>query len=407
MVWNWWTGRVSSLAIKASFGMFNLYDLDNKSQDRNENHVEKLFADLECAMGAIVKKIEDILRPPNNGKPASVPSVHLLESEIYTVYKFIGLSGFRNGPVGLCVDDDILPNRIGKQMHQEWVAKLEFLLQESHEELLIMDELLQPHIVRPIISRYKQLGRMKLHFWAAPEGEEFLLSNLFVGLEGYQNFKQDSPPSNIRLPAHVYIPVGPEILMVLCAETLCQQSLLRSVQHAVTTPFDRPARGKVGKADGRKRFQPMVQNWKTTYPITPLYVDDVYTINGFILAASNLVVYRSRATLDRNIDNILPFSDKHAIWNKEYQQSTPKIESAATREEYEQRRQLQYLVFQLIRKSIRPIFENADEKVQEQISSQVEILEKAAYHMFSANCDLFMLSILLKPSIYFMGDKKV
>lgn len=332
-------------------------------------------------MGAIVKKIEDVLAPPNKDQLASLAGVHLLKSEIYTVYKFIGLSGFRNGPVGLFVDDDFTPDFNGKQAHQEWVAKLEFLLQELHEELLAMDELLQPHIVRPIISRYKQLGRMKLHFWAAPQGEEFLLSNLFVRLEGCQDSKRDSASSNIRLPAHVYIPVSPEILMVLYTESLCQHSLLRSTQHGVTTPFDRPAKGKVGKTEGRRRFQPMVHNWKTTYPVTPLCVGDICTINGYILAASNLVVYRSRATLDKIINNILPFSEKHAIWSKEYQQPTPKMKSEVRAEEDEHQK-LQDLILQLIRQCIRPIVENADEKLQEEISSQVEILEKVAYHVW-------------------------
>lgn len=386
--------------------MFNLYNLDNKSQTTIDNRVEKLFADLECAMGAIVKKIEDALAPPNKDQPASCASVHLLESEIYTVYKFIALSGFRNGPVRLCVHDDFIPDFKGRQTHQEWVAKLEFLLQESHEELLTMDELLQPHIVRPIVTRYKQFGRMKLHFWAAPQGEEFLLSNLFIGLEGCQDSKSDGISSNIRLPAHVYIPVSPGILLVLCAESLCQHSLLKSAQHEVTTPFDRPAKGKVGKTEGRRRFQPMVRNWKTTYPITPLCVSDLCTINGHILAGSNLVIYKSRATLDKSINNILPSAEKHAIWCKECQQYTPKMKSEVGAEE-DERQKLQVLLLRLIRECIRPIVENADEKLQEEISSHVEILEKVAYHMFGTGDAPPSFCAFYKPGIYFMGDKKV
>lgn len=81
--------------------MFNLYNLDGKSKTINDNYIEKLVASLEYAMGAIVKKIEDVLAPPSKDELLPLRSVPLLQSEIYTVYKFISLSGFWNRPVGL------------------------------------------------------------------------------------------------------------------------------------------------------------------------------------------------------------------------------------------------------------------------------------------------------------------
>ncbi|KFZ19312.1 hypothetical protein V502_03725 [Pseudogymnoascus sp. VKM F-4520 (FW-2644)] len=405
MVWNWFTGNISSHDIKDSFGMFNLYNTDNKSKNTNDNNVEKLFASLECAMGAIVKKIEDVLAPPSKGGLMSLRSVPLLQSEISTVYKFISLSGFRNGPVGLHDNHEPLPSYNRKETHQEWVAKLKFLLEESHDELLAMDELLQPHTIRPIISRYRQIGEMKLHFWTAPKGEEFLLNNLFVGLEGSQVGARNSVSSNMRLPAHVYIPVSPEILIVLCAESLCQHSLLKNAQHEVTTPFNRPAKGKVGKTEGRRRFQPMVYNWKTSYPITPLSVNDFRTVNGHILGASSLLVYRSRFAVDHAVNNILPFSDTHAIWSKEDRKHTPN-ETQGAREEEGEREELQLSVWLLICELSAMISENTDGKPKEEFISEIEILGKVACFAFSRADEPFCNGIFCKPGMYFMGDKK-
>ncbi|KFX86088.1 hypothetical protein V490_09232 [Pseudogymnoascus sp. VKM F-3557] len=400
LVWNWFTSNISTHAIKDSFGMFNLYNPDAKSKTKNDNHVEKLFADLECAMGAIVKKIEDVLAPPNSPGVMSLRSVPLLPSEVSTVYKFIGLSGFRNGPVGLYREP--IPDFNGEKAHQEWVAKLEFLLRESHDELLTMDELLQPDTIRPIISRYKQIGEMKLHFWTAPKGEEFLLNNLLIGLEGCQN----SELYNIRLPAHVYIPVSPEILIVLCAESLCQQSLLKNVQHGVTTPFNRPAKGKVGKTEGRRRFQPIIYNWKTSYPITQLSVDGFRIITGHILGAAGLIVFRSRFAVDRAVDNILPFSNTYDIWSKEHRRSTPNKTQNVSEEEGESQ-EIPPIVWGFICETLQLISKTADGKLEQEFFSEIETLMRVTQLAFRRSEKPFVNYMLCKPGMYFMGDKKL
>lgn len=397
MVWNWFVGYTSSHAIKDSFGMFNLYNLDDKSKTMNDNYVEKLFASLECAMGAIVKKIEDVLEPPStDGLP--LRSVPLLQSEIHTVYKFISLSGFRNGPIGLYDNSERPPSYNRKEMHQEWVAKLKFLLEEPHDELLAMDESLQPQTIRPILSRYKQIGEMKLHFWTAPKGEEFLLNNLFLGLEGYQE--------DMRLPAHVYIPVSPEILIVLCTESLCQHSLLKNAQHEVTTPFNRPAKGKVGKTEGRRRFQPIIYNWKTLYPITPLSINHHCIINAHILGSSSLLVYRSQFAVDHAVNNILPFSDVYASWSKERRKSTPKKRQEVREEEDEGQEPLKF-VWGLIFETLKSISGNIHGKLDEEFISEIEVLAKVAYYAFYRADEPLCNNIVFKPGIYFMGDRKV
>ncbi|KFY33523.1 hypothetical protein V495_08295 [Pseudogymnoascus sp. VKM F-4514 (FW-929)] len=403
-VWNWYTGNVSTHAIKGSFGMVNLYNSDTKSKTTNDNHVEKLFADLECAMGAIVKKTEDVLAPPSKPGPVPQRSVPLLPSEVSTIYKFISLSEFRNGPLLL---RGPYPDSNREKAHQEWVARLKFFLQESHDELLAMDELLQPDAMRPMISEYKQIGKMKLHFWTTPKGEEFLLGNLLIGSEGGQDRARNSVPTMI-IPAHIYIPVSPEILIVLCEESLCQHSLLKNAQHGVTTPFNRPAKGKAGKTEGRRRFQPIVYNWKTSYPITQLSVNDFRIITKVIVLPSSILVFRSRFAVDYAINNILLFSDTYTTWSKEHRgPSRNKVmqlfkEILQIIKEGGERHDL---TWRLTRESLQFVSENTDGKTEEKLISIIEELGKATlvsgidYHRHNY--------MFCKPGMYFMGDKKL
>jgi len=119
-VWNWWNNRIYVREIKNTFCMFNQY---NKSP--NKKCVEKLFADLECDMGAILKKVESSLELDKD-KTGTQASLKLLKSEVHTIYKFIGLADFQNVPFGLSRDfeDAYSTNTSQRRYREDWVKTL-------------------------------------------------------------------------------------------------------------------------------------------------------------------------------------------------------------------------------------------------------------------------------------------
>ncbi|KAI9742837.1 MAG: hypothetical protein M1818_003566 [Claussenomyces sp. TS43310] len=316
-LWVWWTGRAQSRTIQTTFGITNLYNAATEGITSSESNVEKLLADLEGAMGRIARKIDDALA--QDGGSDAPPGVHLLESEVDTVYRFIYLAVIRNGPLAL-YGSEHHAEPVRKSIREEWLNQLRFFLRTSHREVLEMNELLLSPSFRPALAQYKRMAAAKLLFWTTPRGEEFLLSNLLVGLEGYQSIKVDGAVPE-RYPAHTYIPISHNILIVLCTDVLCERSTLYGVPHGVTTPYERPAKGKLGKTEGRKKYQAALPNWKTIFPITPICVDDIGAINCSILAASSVVVYKTQSTLEKAVRNIIPFSNQHSSWRKGLLQS--------------------------------------------------------------------------------------
>ena len=230
-----------------------------------------MFADLECATGRVVKDIEMAL-DQKDVKSDSAACVHLKEGEVHTVYKFLVLSGLRNRPGGLYLDDKLHHPALELQDRERkgWVDRLAYLLKSSHQDLVKRNDLLEPIAFRPILARYKQLAKMKLFFWAVPDGEEFLRSIFMVGLEGCQASRGDGALCEMRMPAHLFLPVNPRVIMVLCNESLCKISMLCNIRHEPTTPYDRPPKGKPSKTTGPKKYQSIVPNWKTSYHITSI-----------------------------------------------------------------------------------------------------------------------------------------
>jgi hypothetical protein len=406
-----WSGRVLALPIKDIFGAINLYH--SGSQIGNDNCVEKLFADLECATGRVIKDI-DMALDLRKMEIDTTAIVHLADVEVHTIYKFMALSGFRNGPIGLHIDERLLKDLYGRSQtteRSEWVDQLEYLLKRSHQELVERDELLEPVLVQHLLARYKQIAEMKLFFWAVPEEEELLLGNLLVGLEGYQHSHMDRPSYEMGLPAHLFLPVSPRIVIVLCSEYLCKRSMLCNARHEPTTPYDRPPKGKLGKADGPKKYHGILPNWKTSYQITPMRVEDLHTINGLILGVSNIVVYKSRPALEKALRNIGPFWEQFNTWRARSQQpcaETPsQTESASARLREKTARQM----LELMQSGIRPIIERLNEEVQQDLISHVEMLEKVLYYTLNADVEntgqcLVLVHCVIADS-YFLGEKKI
>ena len=381
-VWNWWTGDDQEKEIKSTFGMFNLYGSGAKDEGITRNPVEKQFADLECAMGVILKKFEDTLTLDEDD-PGVEKGVPLGESEVNTAYKFIALSFIRNGPVSLCLDAEVPISLDPTQVdfYEQWIFQLEFLLKYSHHELVDMDELQQPPVVRRILARYKQIGMMKLQFWTAPKENEFLLNNFLVGLEGFQHaIPGDS--SSLRYPAHIYLSASPKLVAVLCSDSLCRKSMLRNVPHPATTPYDRPAKGKPGKTSGPKKYQAVVPNWKRTYHIPSISVDDLHIINGHTLAVSNAVVYKSQLALNKGIDNIIPFAKWYKDWKSDTEKPTIKLPSEEEAVTAEHTKKIQYLILSLMKSYTRPLIDQCEEELREEFMHLTEMVEKAVYYMF-------------------------
>jgi hypothetical protein len=384
--------------IKNTFGMFNQYD-STGNINPNKKCVEKLFADLECAMGAILKKVESSLELDKDTTGTHF-RLQLLESEVHTVYKFIGLSGFRNGPLELShgPGDAYSIETSQGRYREDWLKTLEFLLEYSHKDLVEMNELLQAEIFRHTLTRYKQLSMMKLLFWTTPAGEEFLLSNFLIGIEGYQYQEEDMSSRKIGLPAHVFLPMSPEVLLVLCSDTLCKQSLLKDAPHGATNSYDRPAKGKLGKTEGPKKYQPMVSNWKTGYPITPVSANDLYRINSFILALGSVVVCKSRSALDKTIDNIMSFEQQYATWRAATECFSGDVK-------YEEQIPISVAVLRAFQAWSRLAAQNCKEEVREEIMNQCEMMEKSLCCILVEKPFRHLLPALCRSSAYFMGTE--
>jgi hypothetical protein len=405
-----WTGRVLVHPIKNIFGAFNLYH--SGSPIGNNGCVEKLFADLECASGRVVKKIEmalDLAKVDTN----TTAFVHLADVEVHTIYKFMALSGFRNGPIGLHMDGGAknLHGRSQDTENREWVDQLEYLLKRSHQELVERDELLEPVSVRHLLARYKQIADMKLLFWTVPEKEELLLGNLLVGLEGYQYSHMDGRSYKMALPAHLFLPVSPRIVMVLCSEDLCKRSMLCNARHEATTPYDRPPKGKLIKSTGRKKYQDILPNWKTTYQVTSMRIEDLHTINCFILGASIIVVYKSRSTLDSALGNIVSFREKHDAWRARSQQPCTETPSQTESASARVREKIASQILELLQSVFRPIIEQASEELQQDLITHVETFEKVLCYTICHDAEIIdqgpaALCCVMADS-YFLGERKI
>jgi hypothetical protein len=401
-VWNWWNNRICVREIKNTFGMFNQYDSAG-NKNPNKKCVEKLFADLECDMGAILKKVESSLELDKD-RTGTQASLKLLESEVHTIYKFIALAGFRNGPFGLSHDseDAYSTDTSQRGYREDWVKTLEFLLETPHKDLAEMDELLQAEMLRPTLARYKQLSIMKLFFWTTSMGGEFLLSNLLTGIEGYKYLEEDMSSQNIGLPAHVFLPMSPEVLLVLCSDTLCRQSILKDAPHGTTAPYDRPAKGRLGKTNGPKKYQPVVSNWKTIYPITPISANDLYTINNLILALGDVTVYKSRSELEKTIDNMASFEQRYIAWRKAIQYFSGDVKN----EEQTSISEHSYALLRVLQTCHRQAIRCCKEEMRGELMNQSEIIEKHLYHGLVRHPSHHLLPVLCRSSAYYMGTEK-
>lgn len=365
--------------------------------------VEKLLADLESGMGAILKKAESSLESTED-KSGIPPTLPLLESEVHTIYKFIGLAGFRNGPLGLsCSPGDAHSSESSQGGYREgWVKQLEFLLKNSHKDLAEKDELLQAEILRPTLARYKQLSTMKLLFWTTSVGEEFLLSNFLTGLEGYQFPDDEMSPKKSGMPAHVFLPMGPKVLLVLCSDSLCQKSLLYDAPHGIATPYDRPAKGKLCKTEGPKRYQPVVPNWKTIYPITLISEKHLNIINSIVLGLSSAIVYKSESTLEKTVDNIVPFSEQYAAWRTAISCNSESIKD----EERTAVAESCYNFLKVLQMCNREHLKNYEEEIHEEVMQLDEEMEKLLFYTLCQDSPTYLLPILCRSSEYYMGTSK-
>ena len=405
-MWDWWNNRFHVREIKNTFGMFNQYHFGDKGNP-DENRVEKLFADLECNMGIILSKVESSLESDRD-ITGTTATLQLLESEVHTVYKFIGLAGFRNGPFGQshnpgdAFSTEDSPEDSPGGCREDWVKTLHFLLENSHKDLAEMDELLQAEIFRPTLTRYKQLSMMKLLFWTTSVGEEFLLSNFLTGLEGYQFSEQEMSSRKGGMPAHVFLPMGPNVLLVLCSDFLCKQSMLFDAPHGITASNDRPAKGKLGKTEGPKRYRPVVPNWKTIYPITPISSSHLYTINNLILALGSVIVYKSRPALEKTIDNLELFEQQYSAWRTPLSGIREKVKN----EEQTIISEFSYVLVQILQKINKICIQYCKEEMREEVLHQSEVVEKLLYYTLDLDTPPHLLPVLCRSGAYYMGTRK-
>jgi Protein of unknown function (DUF4238) len=150
-----WTQQIQLLPIKNSFGAYNLYKSSTRKHNAKKNHIEKLFAKLEGATGAIIKKVEDVVAQSKD-EPNTAAGAHLAGSEVYTLYKFIALTGFRNGLAGMYLDrdDEDLFGPTQTIKHGQSLDMLDFFLQKPHQKLVEMDEhfttTFRPNVARSV-----------------------------------------------------------------------------------------------------------------------------------------------------------------------------------------------------------------------------------------------------------------
>lgn len=214
----------------------------------NAKRLEVAFSDLEKIVGDIFKKIRDadddtIVAQEND----IVPHVYLSIEEEATLRKFMFLSEMRNKWAREDWRDSDRANNhvIGPMVERSmetdgletpelsWLGRLLYLLETPHAELLEAartDSDLR--FSASDLTTYKHYAEeWDLHIWRAGPGRDFFLPDSMVGFEGEADrvvgWAKDRPEMIVEdreRRNHVYLPIDPKHVIVLCNDGLCWDS---------------------------------------------------------------------------------------------------------------------------------------------------------------------------------------
>ena len=320
---------------RSACGEWNLYEGLVRPDSRSKR-LEELFSQLEKKAGDIFKKIRDVCEaPPRPGDRD--PYVYLSNEEVATLRKFIFLSEHRNkwrkelfgNPRR--INNHIIGPFIDKRMlHDDWataelcwLGRLRYFLETSHEELIKAGSLANEDVdLNRDLQTYKHYDdKWDLHIWRAATGKEFLISDTMVGFEGDSEmllgWSKERPEMVVyerETRNHVYLPIDPDHLLVLCQPYLCRDSAFASILSKLDRSY--PGRSLLAKTPhckARKIFvspdskrkgekSPVERN---CFVIPQIGARFHSVVNAYSLSHANeYVIYRSSALLDDSLKDL-------------------------------------------------------------------------------------------------------
>jgi hypothetical protein len=298
--------RVEQKRPKSAFGELNLYRTAT-----GEDDVERLLMQLETDTGSAFSEFK---KTADAGTLSDDNAVQLVQKDVDTIKKFFIVATLRttvsrnhmidaeqNVPVM-----EYMLTKTGQKRREIWLDMLRHLLQTPFDELLAEEASIWGirgkedglvKLIRDAVELCQTVSKMKLHVWKAPLGKEFLLGDPLVRIEGQSWAAGESRPQ----AAHLFMPISPTVVVVLCDETHCAtRSMLSEEVHKPPKPGIMPAK----KKPRSRGYKPPRDAW--TYYVTECSAAHLFLLNGHILPSTR-VVFRSRFAFDEARNSVLEF----------------------------------------------------------------------------------------------------
>lgn len=261
-------------------------------------------------------------------KKAKDDTIIMRDRDINAVKKFFLISFYRTT---FCRDHtvDVIPNKnlpdivsdAKTRAHRKiWLDMLQYILQRPFQDLasLTDQDIINSlgdcsnenlnFILTQGIRVCKTIAAMRMHIWKSPPGKEFLLGDPSVRIEGLEMITDKEKPSC----AHLFLPISPNIVMVLCNEVRCTQlrSMVSEEVHALPQLHIIPSKKKLGQ----RGYRPEREVWK--YPITTCDESHLLVFNCLTIASTRVVFrmeYAFRETKNAIISFKLRFEARQKV----------------------------------------------------------------------------------------------
>lgn len=198
---------------------------------------------------------------------------------------------------------------------QFWLEDLLYLLETSHEDLLL-DAEKSDHASADTYRHFTQ--NYALQIWKAADGYEFFLNDRLVDFEGETEsyLGTEVKEAGYQLICmttddmiHRVLPISPEIAVIFCDESRCWESPFAEMKHRLKIPYPKNSLLKGAPHKDIVNIDvPREKRGKKTYPATVAWRVSIgalsrhhhRVINSYSLGhAQSFIVARSRARFER------------------------------------------------------------------------------------------------------------
>ncbi|KAJ5160551.1 uncharacterized protein N7482_007555 [Penicillium canariense] len=320
-------------------------DLYYKADEQDPMRIEHLLSKLECKTSSVFRKICTAI---TNG----AAHVDVLEKDIHILFKFMNISlrrseQYRDEVTNPYRENDFLfqqlfddSRRSGRSADPSdvWLEHLLYLLETSHEDLLVDAEKINDNSHNRVAQTYKAFVEgYALQVWKAADGYEFFLNESLVDFEGDRESRlgmetKETGPQLIWITSddmnHLILPISPDVAVVFCNEAQCWESPFAESMHRLQIPFPQNSLLKTAphkdvvnidvpsKPRGKKTWPPTIA-WRVN--IGMLSPRHHQIITSYILGhARSLIIVRSRARYERAKRDLEVFSRERAeAWTRQ------------------------------------------------------------------------------------------